>query len=48
MTSKQAQLIVEAHEIMQLLDDGEEVDLLLKNNPELYEAYVALRILAEA
>lgn len=48
MSPKQAKAILDAHDILQLLDNNEEVDLLLKNNPELYEAYIALRILAES
>lgn len=42
MTKRQAQLIIEAHEIEQLLGDEEEVKLLYDQNPEMLDAYRAL------
>lgn len=42
ITKEQASLICEAHEIFQLLDNEEEIELLEENNPELLEAYFAL------
>jgi hypothetical protein len=48
MTAEQAQMIMEAHEIEQTLDNNEEAELLLHNDPDLYEAYIALRNLAQA
>ena len=46
ITIEQARLICEAHEIEQLLDSTEEVELLEENNPELLSAYVALHDMA--
>jgi hypothetical protein len=42
LTNEQAMLICDSHEIIQLLDNEEEVELLSDNNPELLEAYVEL------
>ena len=47
MTPKQAQLIIDAHEIDALLSNEEECDLLEENNPELLEAYQALLAFAD-
>lgn len=47
MTKDQAMLIVDAHEIISLMDDEEEAELLLMHNPDLYYAYEALLLLAE-
>lgn len=41
-----AQMIIDAHEID--LEDGEEADLLLAQNPELYEAYRRLIAIARS
>jgi len=46
LTQEQAALICDAHEIEQLLDNTEEVELLEENNPELLEAYMALHNMA--
>jgi hypothetical protein len=42
LTSEQAQVIVEAHDILAMMENSEEAELLKENNPELYEAYEAL------
>lgn len=42
ITPQQASLILEAHDIFQVLESEEEVALLEDNNPELLEAYFAL------
>lgn len=46
LTKTQAQEICDAHEIYELLDNKEEVELLEANNPGLLEAYYALHIVA--
>lgn len=45
-TPEQALEICEAHEIEQLMDNEEERELLLQNNPSLLAAYQALLALA--
>ena len=46
LTKEQAMLICDAHEIFQLLDNEEEVELLEDNNPELLQAYTELHNMA--
>ena len=46
LTQIQAQVLCDAHEIYQLLDNEEEIELLDDNNPELLEAYYALHRIA--
>lgn len=46
-TPEQASLIIEAHDIDEAFDGGEEEELLQANNPELYEAYKALKVFAQ-
>jgi hypothetical protein len=46
LTKAQARMICEAHEIPALLQNEEECELLVDNNPELYEAYCALMAIA--
>ena len=48
MTKKQAAILIEAHEIDQLLENEEEVEMLEANNPELLAAYRALVRYAKA
>lgn len=47
LTTKQAQAIMDAHEISAMLQDDEERELLEVSNPELYEAYQALEKIAD-
>ena len=47
MTTEQARLIIEAHDIASTLDDDEESELLAENNPALLDAYRALLKFAE-
>lgn len=47
-TPEQARLIVDAHDIEQAFDGGEEEELLEANNPELFIAYKALMAFAES
>lgn len=42
MTPEQAKAIVDAHDIDEIMDDFEEWDLLMANNPELADAYEAI------
>lgn len=42
MNKQQAALIIEAHEIVQALENEEERELLRENNPDLLEAYEAI------
>ena len=42
LTPEQAMLICDAHELFQLMDNEEEVELMEDNNPELLEAYTEL------
>lgn len=42
LTPDQAQILVDAHDIMEMIDNDEEVYLLHAQNPELLEAYKAL------
>ncbi len=44
LSKEEAALIIEAHEIN--MDDGEETELLEKNNPELAAAYRSLLAVA--
>lgn len=46
LTQEQAQLLVDAHEVAQLMDNEEEVELLKENNPEMLDAYRALLAIA--
>lgn len=46
MTPDQALLILKAHYIDDILDDPEETAILRKQNPELLDAYQALKSLA--
>ena len=46
LTREQAQLIMDAHDITQILGDEEEFGLLEQNNPEIAEAYFALHRIA--
>ncbi len=46
MTKEQAQILVEAHEVEQLMEDAEERELMEENNPGLSDAYQALLALA--
>ncbi len=46
-TARDAQMIVEAHEIDMLLDDCYEVEMLQEHNPELLGAYERLAAMAE-
>lgn len=46
LTKEQALMIVEAHELQRMLGDDEERELLIENNPDLYEAYCELLELA--
>lgn len=48
VTKEQAQILVEAHEVRELLDNDEERELLEANNFGLMEAYLALVKLADA
>ena len=41
MNKQQAALIIEAHEIAQLFDNEEEMEMLRENNPDLLDAYEA-------
>lgn len=47
MTSDQAQLIIEAHSINEILDNEEEVELLEKQGPDILRAYKALKRIAD-
>ena len=47
LTPDQAMLLVEAHEVQELLENEEEVSLLEENNRELLAAYRALLRLAD-
>lgn len=47
MSAQHARDILDAHEIGSLLDNEEEVSLLREHNPDLLEAYLALRELAQ-
>ena len=42
LTKEQAMMIVEAHEVASIIEDGEERDMLRENNPDLLDAYEAL------
>ena len=46
LTKEQAQLLCDAHEVVSMLGNEEEMELLEANNPELAEAYYALHRLA--
>jgi hypothetical protein len=47
LTQEQARLIMEAHDIEQMLDNEEEADLLEQNNPDLLHAYLNLQGIAD-
>jgi len=47
MTRQEAQVILDAHDIERMLDDDEEGRLLQEQNPELFDAYEALRAYAQ-
>jgi len=46
LTVEQAQALVEAHEIEHLFANNEECEMLQEENPDLYEAYKQLLMLA--
>lgn len=46
LTREQAQALCDAHEVVSLLGNEEEMELLEANNPELAEAYYALHRIA--
>lgn len=46
ISKEQAELIVEAHCIVEILEDGEEAQMLQEQNPELFDAYCALLCMA--
>lgn len=46
LTKDQAKLIMQAHDILTLLDDVEELFALEANNPKLADAYCALHRVA--
>ena len=46
LTTEQAQMLCDAHEVDALLENEEEIELLEANNPELLEAYRALSRMA--
>lgn len=47
LTKGEAAAIIDAHEIEQLWNNEEEASMLEENNPELYEAYKTLRMIAK-
>lgn len=47
LSKSEAQTLVEAHEVEQLLGNVEEVELLGENNPDLLNAYRRLVKIAE-
>lgn len=46
LTKEQAKAILQAHDILALLDDVEELEMLEANNPKLADAYCALHRVA--
>jgi hypothetical protein len=46
LTQDQAKALLDAHDIISMLNDDEEMELLEDNNPELAEAYYALHRIA--
>lgn len=46
LTPSQAQHILDAYDIDVMMQDEEEVDLLMANNPDLLEAYNVLQEIA--
>ncbi len=42
LTKEQAIRLIDAHDIMQVMESEEEMELLKEHNPELFEAYDAL------
>ena len=46
LTKDQAKLILQAHDILAMLDDVEELEMLEANNPALADAYCALHRVA--
>lgn len=48
ITKQQAQALIEAHEIDQLVANEEEFELLKENNPDLLDAYICLRLIAHS
>ena len=46
LTQEQAQHIWDAHDLAAIFDSEEETEMLRDNNPELFEAYEALRLIA--
>ena len=48
MTKEQAKILVNTHEVQELMDNEEEIELLEQNNPGLADAYRALLDLANA
>lgn len=47
LTRDQAQLICDRHEIHAFLEDEEDVDELERHNPDLLDAYLILRAIAD-
>jgi hypothetical protein len=47
LTSEQARLIMDAHEIEATLNNEEDADLLEQNNPDLLHAYLNLQAIAD-
>lgn len=48
LTTKQAQALIDAHEIHVMLKNEEECELLKENNPELLEAYQKLAKISDS
>ena len=48
LTKDQAQLLVDTHDIMMVMESEEEMELLRDNNPELLKAYEVLLDIANA
>lgn len=46
LTKQQALAIIEAHDINNVLNDEEEVELLEGQNPEMLEAYRVLKLIS--
>lgn len=48
LTKEQAILLIDTHEIMQVMESQEEMELLKAHNPELLEAYEVLLNIANS
>jgi hypothetical protein len=46
LSKSMAHALMDAHEVWSCLDSPEEIELLEENNPELYDAYITLRAIA--